>query len=278
MELSGISFTSLTNTATVSSATLTLHYWDEVQGKPATVLASAMGVADGTLTLSTAGPGAAGSILQIDDEILEVTSTANSGTQYAVTRAAHGSQAASHGLGALVYQLLSKTAIAAFPAEFFGSPYCGSWMLSVPLVDARVGSAELFVTNQKGNSPTTGVAYTRFDNGGLRTLSGGQYTIQVEGYLAVDAMAAPALVVDTSHSVRDVYAVLGASADAAVGLNVNVNGAPYCSLTFAAGSTFSTAVDGSTLPPLSAPAQVTLAVTSVGQTYPGADLTVVIRL
>jgi hypothetical protein len=153
-----------------------------------------------------------------------------------------------------------------------------------------VSSAELFVTNQKGDSPTTGIAYTQFDGGGLRALSGGQYTIQVEGYLAVDAMAAPALVVDTSHSVRDVYAVLGASAAPAgalldvngspyaVGLTLNVNGAPYCSLTFAAGSTFSTAVDGSTLPPLSVAAQVTLAVTSVGQTYPGADLTVVIRL
>jgi hypothetical protein len=290
VELSGISFTSLTNTATVSSATLTLHYWDEVQGKPATVLASAMGVADGTLTLSAAGPGTAGSILQIDGEILEVTATANSGTQYAVTRAAHGSQAASHGLGALVYHLLTKTAIAAFPAEFFGSPYCGSWTLSVPLVDGRVGSAELFVTNQKGDSPTTGIAYTQFDGGGLRALSGGQYTIQVEGYLAVDAMAAPALVVDTSHSVRDVYAVLGASAAPAgalldvngspyaVGLTLNVNGAPYCSLTFAAGSTLSSTVDGSTLPPLISSAQLTLAVTSVGQTYPGADLTVVIRL
>ena len=85
----------------------------------------------------------------------------------------------------------------------------------MPLPDARVASAELFVTNQKGNSPTTGISLTQFDDGGLRTLSGGQYTIQVEGYLAVDAMAAPAMVVDASHSVRDVYAVLGASADAA---------------------------------------------------------------
>ena len=86
-----------------------------------------MGVADGTLTLNAAGPGTAGSMLQIDGEILEVTATANNGTQYAVTRGVDGSQAAGHGLRALVYHLLSKTAIAAFPAEFFGSPYCGSW-------------------------------------------------------------------------------------------------------------------------------------------------------
>jgi len=279
VELSGISFTSLTNTETISSATFTLHYWDELQGTPATTLASAMAAGDGALTLNEAGPGAAGSILQIDGEILEVTAARNGGIEYAVTRGTDGSLAAGHNAGAVVYHLLKQTGIAAFPAQFFGSPYCGSWSEAVTLPDVRVASAELFVTNQKGNSPTTGISMTQFQDGGLRTLSGGQYTIQVEGYLAVDAMAAPALSIDASHSVRDVYAVLGSSADAVVGLTLNVNGAPYCALQFAAGQTTTeTAIDGSTLPPLTVGSQVTLAVTAVGQTYPGADLTVVIRL
>ena len=279
VELSGISFTSLTNTETISSATFTLHYWDELQGRPATTLATAMGAGDGTLTLNAAGPGTAGSILQIDGEVLEVTAVSNGGTEYAVTRGVHGSQAVAHNAGAVVYHLLEQTGIAAFPAQFFGSPYCGSWSLAVTLPDVRVASAELFATNQKGNSPTTGISMTQFDGGGLRTLSGGQYTIQVEGYLAVDAMAAPALSVEASHSVRDVYALLGSSADAVVSLNLNVNGALYCALQFAAGQTTTeSAIDGSTLPPLEMGSQLTLAVTAVGQTYPGADLTVVIRL
>ena len=34
VELSGVSFTDLTNTSTISAATLTMHYWDELRGRP----------------------------------------------------------------------------------------------------------------------------------------------------------------------------------------------------------------------------------------------------
>ena len=75
------------------------------------------------------------------------------------------------------------------------------------LPDVRIACAQLFVTNSKGNSPASAISLTHNVDNGLRTLSGGQYSIQVEGFLAVDQMAAPALVVDTAHSVRDVFAV-----------------------------------------------------------------------
>jgi hypothetical protein len=78
--------------------------------------------------------------------------------------------------------------------------------------------------------------------------------------------------------VRDIFAVMGKVADAPVNLQVNVNGAAYCTLTFTPGLTTSSAADGNTLGPLVAGAKVTLSVLSVGQTYPGADLTVLIRL
>ena len=77
---------------------------------------------------------------------------------------------------------------------------------------------------------------------------------------------------------RDIYAVLGTAADAVVQVQVNLNGALYCALTFPAGATMSSSVNGNTLPPLTAGAQLTGAVTSVGQTNPGANLTVLIRL
>jgi hypothetical protein len=75
-----------------------------------------------------------------------------------------------------------------------------------------------------------------------------------------------------------VYAVLGKPADAPVALQLNVNGASWCALTFIAGQTISNTTDGGPLAPLAAGAQVTLAVTAVGNVQPGADLTVVIRL
>ena len=77
---------------------------------------------------------------------------------------------------------------------------------------------------------------------------------------------------------RDVSAVLGRPADAAVGLQLNVNGASYCQLTIAAWATLSNTVNGNTLAPMPSGAQMTLSVLTVGQTNPGSDLTVIIRL
>ncbi len=126
------------------------------------------------------------------------------------------------------------------------------------LPDARIACAQLFVTNLKGNSPTTEIALTNNVDIGLRTLSGGQYSIQVEGFLAVDAIAAPALVVDAAHSVRDVFAVMGTGADQPVMMQVNVNGASYCQLTVPVAQLISNSIDGVTLPPLASGAQITL--------------------
>jgi hypothetical protein len=237
-----------------------------------------MGADDRTLTLGAAGPAVAGSILEIDGEILRVTAVENGGAEYSVARGIDGTTAATHAASAPVYHLASQTVVAPFPANFFGSPYCGNWSYPVALPDVRVGCAELFVTNDIGNSTTAAINLTHNDDNGLRTLSGGQYSIQVDGYLAVEQCVAPPIVLEASHTVRDVYAVLGTAADAVVQVQVNVNGALYCALTFQPGATLSSSVNGNILPPLTMGAQVTAAVTAVGQTYPGANLTVLIRL
>ena len=96
--------------------------------------------------------------------------------------------------------------------------------------------------------------------------------------MAVDGSAAPALIIEASHAVRDIYGVLGTPADADVTVELRVNGAAYCTLTFLAGTTVSDAKDGNALPPLHAKDQVTLGVLSVGQFQPGGDLSVAIRL
>lgn len=276
--VSGISFTDLTNTQSITSATLTLHYWDELGGARGVAMTLAVGAADGAVSLS-AGIGAqAGDFLQIDMEVLQVSAVNADGTQCAVARAMHGSTAAAHAQGAAVYLLAQKTTILPFPEQFFGSPYSGDWNYPILLPNVRIASAELFVTNVLGDSGATAICLTQSTASGLRTLAGGQYSIQVSGYLAVDQSAAPALVVDSKRSVGTVYAILGTAADADVQVQVNLNDAAYCALTIPAGAIVSGSVDGFTLPPLNAGARLTLSVLSVGTSYPGADLTVFLQL
>jgi hypothetical protein len=278
LDLTGISFSTLSNTETVSAATLTAYYWDELQDATGFVLADAIGPGDTSLTLSVPGPAQVEGMLQIDSEVLQVTAVSGGGTQYTVQRGVHNSPAGAHVAQTAVFHLAGLTSTAGFPQGFFGSTYSGTWSYPVPLPDARVATAQLFVTNQKGNSPTASACLTHTVDQGLRTLSGGQYSIQVEGFLAVDQSAAPALVVDAAHSVGDAYAVLGTAADATVQLQLNRNGVAYCQMVFQANETISNDISGRSLPPLAAGDQITLAVQSVGQTYPGADLTVIIRL
>jgi hypothetical protein len=278
VELSGVSFTELTNTSTISAATLTMHYWDELRERPRLSLTQALGTGDSVLELNGTGDAVPGSYLQIDSEVMRLDSVEENGARYVVTRGMHSSPAAEHGVQSAIYALQSKTVIAAFPPNFFGSPYSGSWSQAVTLPDARVATAELFVTNRRGNSPVRAICLTTAVDKGLRTLSGGQYSIQVDGYLAIEDRVAPALVVESGHSVRDVLAVLGNAADAEVRLRIDIDGVECCTLSIPAGMTTSAAVDGSATGPLAAGAKMTLAVVAVGQTYPGANLTVLIRL
>jgi hypothetical protein len=278
VELSGVSFTDLTNTHTISAATLALHYWEEIGGASSLALANAVGVEDTLLDLNVAGTDLAGGLLQVEAEVMRLEEVQNSGTRYRVTRGIHGSTPAAHSSAAVILPLLTKTLIAPFPAGFFGSPYSGSWSYPVPLPNVRVASAELFVTNTRGNSATKSICLTSRADSGLRTLSGGQYSIQVGGFLAVQQTVAPAIVTEAAHAVRDVFAILGTVADAPVELQVNVNGNAWCTLTVPTGMSSSPAASGLALGCLPMGAKLTLSVLSVGQTYPGADLTVVVRL
>lgn len=241
-------------------------------------LAGAIGTADQTVTLNSAGSAQIGDFIQLDAEVMRVDAVQNGGRQYTVTRNMHGTGAAAHAVQTAVYTLANLTVITPFPAAFFGSPYSGSWSFPVAAPDIRVASAELSVTNARGNSTAASIYLTHNDDRGLRTLSGGQYSIQVEGHLAVDQSVAPAILVEASHAVRDVFAILGTASDATVQLQLNVDGSAYCSLSFAAGAIVSSSVAGVSLAPLLAGAKLTLSVLSVGQFYPGADLTVLVRL
>jgi hypothetical protein len=282
IELLGIGFTSLTNTRTISAGTLTLCYWSELNGPSLLMLSASMGTTDTEFTVNTATSAQAGDLVQVEAEIMVVQQPVSGGSIFQVTRGSHGSAAASHAGQAAVYFLEKRTFIVPFARDFFGSPASGSYAYPVAIPDVRVAAAELFVTNSRGNSDVAKQSFTATTDLGLRTLSGGQFSIQVEGMLAIQTNAAPPLVVETAHSVRDVFAVVNnAPTGGAVVLEVTQNGQPYCQLTIPNGSIVSNVVDGFALGPLQSNAQIGLNISSVVQTAdttPGRDLTVTIRL
>ncbi len=282
VELAGIAFQDLTNTRTISAATLMVHYWDELASPSQLSLSGAVGEGDTYLDLAAPGNAEAGSLLQVDSELLEVQQVLSGGMRYEVARGAQTTTAAAHAAGTAVYHLKKKVFVAPFARDFFGSPASGSFSHTVYLPDARIASAELFVTNNQGDSETKVNAYTYGADQGLRTLSGGQFALQVEGFLAIQTNAAPPLVAQDTHAVRDVFAVVReAPTGAPVELRVRQNETTYCTLTIPAGGTTSNSVEGFGKPPLTAGAQLNLDIVSVGQgaeQSPGRDLTVTIRL
>jgi hypothetical protein len=282
IEALSVGFASLTNTRTISAGTLVLGYWDEVNGPSTVMLTAAMGTGDTAFTVTAAVSAAIGDLVQIDSEIMVVQQAVTAGTTFQVARASHGTSAAIHTIPVGVYFLEQKTFIMPFVQDFFGSPASGSYAYPVSIPDVRIATADLFVTNSRGNSPVAMQGFTAISDLGLRTLSGGQLSIQVEGPLAIQTNAAPPLLMEATQSVRDVSAVVGAApTGAAVVMEVTQNGQPYCQLTIPMGATMSNVVDGFALGPLLEEAQIGLNITSVVQTAntaPGSDLTVTIRL
>jgi hypothetical protein len=274
LELSGVSFPDLTNTRSISSGTLNVYYRDELREAVGTLGAA---VAADATELQIAVSLLPGDLVQAGGEVMRIEGAGANGS-WSVTRGAHGTAAAAHDAGSPVDRVFQITAIAPFPAEFFGSPYSGTWSFPVALPDARVSAAELFVTNRKGSGTPRVTPFTDSDDCGLRTFAGGQYSIQAAGPLAVDASVAPPLVIEAAHGIREIYGVLGTAASSLVTFEVRVNGAAVCSLNFLPGVTVSESKNGRDVAPLRVGDRVTLAVSKIGLATPGADLTVLIRL
>jgi hypothetical protein len=281
VDLVGIGFSSFTNTHTVSAGTLFLYYWNELNSPSTITLAAAIAATDLTITLSAAGSSSAGDRLQVEAEILLVITVVSS-TEYQVTRGADGTTAAIHSSGVPIYALEINVSIVPFVSGFFGSPASGDYSYSVFLPDIRIASAALFMTNVYGSGSATFAPFTGTVDQGLRTLSGGQLSLQVEGYLAIQTDATPPLVIEATEAVRDIFAVLGeAPSGGSVELQLRQGSTVYCSLTIADGTTTSASIGGFGLPPLIASGLMSLDILSVpgaADTLPGADLTVIMRL
>lgn len=282
IDLSGITFPSLVNTLTIAAGSLTLFYFDELNGPPAVTVAAGISATDLTVTLNVASTAVLDDFIQIDAEVFQVDSVASGGLTLTITRGAHQSVAAAHLAGAVVYVLERKTVIVAFLNAFFASPASADYTYSIFLPDVRVVAAEFYVTNMFGTSPVLHIPYSATTDGGLRTLSGGQIALQVDGYLAVRTDATPPFIMDEAHVPHDILAtVREAPVGGVVTLVVRQDSATYCTLTIADGDLVSNTVTGLGMPALGMGAQVHLDVINVpgaANTLPGRDLTVTIRL
>jgi hypothetical protein len=277
LDVSAIGFADPTATRTVTAATLTTWYWSTLSGRPSVVLAESL--SSYATSLVSSEPLPEGSLLQIDEELLTASESGDSET--IAVRAVRGTGAATHAAGTPIYVLSDRSWVLGFPKDFFGSPASGSYSYSVDFPHARISAADMFVTNSLGNSVMTTNAFTHLGNGGLFTYSGGQYSLQVQGAMAIQSDAVPPLIVDSARCIRDAFAVLGRRpTGGTVRLAVKQNGSLLCSLEIAPGNSRSETCDGFQLEPLVAGAALSLDIVSVPQspdTEPGRDLTVTIR-
>jgi len=282
----GLGFNDLTNTETVTSGTLQVFYWNELNTPSEYSLAEDLDSSSTVVSVATPSDPSTpfvGQLIQVDSEIMSISAntTANS---YTVIRGAAGSTATSHPSGALILTLSSATVILPFASGFFENRASNNYVNTFSMPDIRVSAAQLFVTNSFGNSQTFSVPYAS-NTSPMRTLSGGQFSLQVNGYLATQQNAAPPLVVEATHAVRDIRLTLSQPPTGyVITLDLLQNGDEYCRLSYDPSQTIpSPVIDGTNLPPLLEKALLTINITvTLIPNYdqalnPGNDLTVTIR-
>ena len=282
IEVHSIGFPSLVNTRTISAGTLVMRYWNELQSPSSLFLSQAIDDITETIVVSIAGRLSVGQMFQVDGELLVVTAVSAGGDSVQAIRGSHGSLVDTHEDRAPVYPLDQITHILPFGRDFFGSPASGSFSFNSHLPGMRVAAAELYLTNGRGNSEVARRSVTGTVEYGLRTLQGGQISLQVEGWLAIQEDATPPFIVESPIVMRDIFAVVGYGPILGpIVLVLRQDEDKICTLTIPAGQTVSNLVGGFGLTPLRTGARLRLEIESVAQTAestPGSDLTVTIRL
>ena len=280
--VSNVSFGALPNTQSITAGTLQLFCLNELSSGQTSALASAADAATTVFTVTTPASTSQGAVLQIDQELVIVLSVDSQANTITVVRGALGSAAAPHSVNAGLTPLSPGTYILPFAPGFFENPQSAAFAQSIHIPDARVVAAQLYMTNMRGDGQATTQCFTSLTDGGLRTLSGGQFSLQVAGTLGIEQNPTPPLFVEASHAIEDVRATVGiAPAGGSVTVEVWQSASLLCTLTIPDGQTSSNVVDGAALGPLLEGSNVTLNITdvpSISGTTSGSDLTVTIRL
>jgi hypothetical protein len=283
--LCNIGFQNPANISSISSGTLQLYAWNELQDPGLYSLAQAIDGTSTTVFLNAVAAPQVGTIVLVEQELMSIQGVDSSNKTYQVARGVLGSVPAPHATGAGLLHLTTSATTVPFAANFIENRASVNYLHTISLPDMRICAAEFAVTNALGSSVPNAYCYTGGPDGGLRTLSGGQFSLQVAGMIATQQNAVPQLTIEASHAVRDIRATVNqAAVGFDIGINVLQNGTPYCSLTIPSGTAASALIAGVTLPPLVEGATVSLNTTlNVTQNppssvMPGRDLTVTIRL
>ncbi len=281
IELQSVSFPDLTHTRSVAGGTLTIHYWDELASPSSFSLLQEVTDAQNTLTLNLPGSGGQGSLIQIGSEIMGIEETVDEGAVYQVSRGIFQTPVQSHPENTSIFHLEKKVVVVPFVRDFFGSPSSGSFTYRLWMPNVRIAAAELYVTNSQGDSPVGARAYTLNTDGGIRTLSGGQVNLQLNGYLAIQSDAVPPFISSTSRVIRDIFALVREPATGGdIQMRILTDGVPYCDLIIQDGQIISEVESGFGKPPISEMSVISLDILSVppsGVGTPGRDLTVTLR-
>lgn len=291
LTLYAIGFADPSKAASVTSGTLQLFQWNELHTPSPYTLSTSLDLTSSTIQLNPQVSLSFGQAIQIGAELVTILNVNAPNGPYGVYRGALGSSASVHNAGDQVLVLDSAVIVVPFAPGLFQNNSSANFMHTISLPDVRIVAAEFAVTNSFGQSLASQQSFAAVmpDDSNLRTLSGGQFSLQVNGYLATQQNAAPPLIIEATHAIRDIRVTVN---QAAVGFDISVqilqSGQAYGSpLVIPSGATTSTAlVKGALLPPLIVGDILTINVTltldssaaSASNASPGRDLTVTIRL
>lgn len=291
LTISQLGFLNLANAATVTSGTVSIFAWDEIS-RPSSIFTASVAATDNQVSFASGVSLTAGQVIQAGSELMVITGQTNAATNsYSVDRDALTTARTTHNAGDSAFLLQQTALVLPFERGFFENKASINYLHTVSMPDCRVFAAQAFMTNAFGDGQTTTHSYV---SAPLRTLSGGQFSLQVAGYIATQTNAALPLTVQNTHAVRDIWASLGQAAQGySISIDILQNGVEYCSFVIPAQGTAAgngtvdqtkaaLYMDGSSLPPLQEGATLSMNVTlqasgSSSSPNPGRDLTVTVR-
>ncbi len=283
VSIGGIGFNVLENLNSVYVGQLGILFWDELTAPTPASSGAALLAGDTDVTLNGLSVNLSeGDLFQIEEEIFEVSGAPVTGNIYPVLRSRYQTTAVAHGSSLPAFVLTRRDMTIPFVPGYFSSTAAVGFRYNFRLPNVRISAADFTIYNRVGASGRAEESYTGVTSYGVRTLSGGQITLNVQGYLAIEASAGNSYVVDRTTVVRDVSAyVQEAPVGADVELLVRVNGDPYCELVIPDGSNVAATVTKFNTQALPQGAKLSfdiLNVPSAAVGTPGRDLTVLLQI
>ncbi len=283
VSIGGFSFTEFTNLNTAYAAKLGIWFWDELNAPTSLSLTTAATAQDTSLTISgLVQPLVEDDRVQVGEEIFRIASRVGNTNTYIVERGSSLSPVSSHTAGTTLFKLDRRDEVITLLPGLLSATAGARFRYNTVLPNVRIAAADLSIYNRIGQGAVREECYTQLIDGGLRTLSGGQISFSIAGYLMIEASATSPYVAERDLVVGDVYAsVVEPPVGAPVQIVLRVDGSEYCSLSIAAGSFTSAPVSRFNVAPIPAGAAITVDILNVPPASlgtPGRDLAVFLQV